>query len=519
MPDRPTPGALEQRAATDAATPTIDGRRLRGVIPYGIESRDLGGFREVMEPGCLRGARLDDLVATVDHAGVPIGRHPRTLEVEDTAAGLLWSVELPESRSDVREAVERGDLQAGSWRMIVARDRWEGDVRHVEAVAELRDVSVVTNPAYSEARAEYRSAPAQPDPAPATPAAPEEHPVPDPPRGALRVENRSASTDETTIETRVLDGLRSVQKGESRSLTNTAVGRISPPDLSSYVWQKLRAASVVLASGIRVIPTDRAEVRFPRLTADVDPQWYAEMDLIVAGDPAFADLVATPKKLAHRVELSNEVIDDSEPSITELLDAHLHQMLALRLDRGMLEGNPASDPKSIRGLKYWAGIQSISMGTNGAALTTLDPFIRAIGLLHAANVPGPFAIVLHPRTWTELGLLKEAPTGSNVPLLATGEGVEEEPGPRILGTPVFASSQLSVTETKGTAANASSAYVYSTNPDAGPALVTRQDAEVELDRSRLFDRDASELRGKLRADFILANPSALVRIDGIIPPA
>jgi hypothetical protein len=66
-------------------------------------------------------------------------------------------VQLPESRSDVREAVERGDLKAGSWRMVVARDSWDGDVRHVQAIAELRDVSVVTAPAYPTAATEYRS--------------------------------------------------------------------------------------------------------------------------------------------------------------------------------------------------------------------------------------------------------------------------------------------------------------------------------------------------------------------------
>jgi HK97 family phage prohead protease len=152
--NRPKPGNVEERTAPDA---TVDGPRLRGVIPYGVESRDMGGWREVIDPGALNGARLDDLVATVDHVGIPIGRYPTTLELEDRDDGAHWSVRLPESRSDVREAVERGDLKAGSWRMRVARDSWDGDVRHVQAIAELRDVSVVTAPAYPTAATEYRS--------------------------------------------------------------------------------------------------------------------------------------------------------------------------------------------------------------------------------------------------------------------------------------------------------------------------------------------------------------------------
>lgn len=41
--------------------------------------------------------------------------------------------------------------------------------------------------------------------------------------------------------------------------------------------------------------------------------------------------------------------------------------------------------------------------------------------------------------------------------------------------------------------------------------------ELELDRSRLFNSDQSELRAKLRGDLIVPNPSAVVRIAGVTP--
>jgi HK97 family phage prohead protease len=158
--DRPKPGALEERSEPI----TAEGRRIRGVIPYGIESRDMGGWREVIEPTALRSTKLDDLVVTVDHAGVPLGRFPTTLELEDRADGMHWSVEPPKSRQDIVEAIERRDLRGGSFRMRVAKDEWRGDVRHVLEIAELRDVSIVTTGAYpaEAAQVELRS---QPDPA------------------------------------------------------------------------------------------------------------------------------------------------------------------------------------------------------------------------------------------------------------------------------------------------------------------------------------------------------------------
>jgi phage head maturation protease len=154
--NRPKAGEVEERNAPELE---VEGKKIRGRIPYRVESRDMGGWREVIESAALRAAKLDDLVATVDHAGVPIGRYPTTLEVDDRSDGLHWSVCPPESRSDIREAIERGDLKAGSWRMVVARDEWRGDVRHVHEIAELRDVSVVSHPSYPASTVELRSAP------------------------------------------------------------------------------------------------------------------------------------------------------------------------------------------------------------------------------------------------------------------------------------------------------------------------------------------------------------------------
>lgn len=152
---RPEPGKVETRHTEI----TAEGRKIRGLVPFGIESRDMGGWKEVIEPSALRGAKLDELIARVDHAGVPIGRFPATLDVEERSDGLHWSVTPPTSRQDLLEAIERGDLRAGSWQMVVGRDEWRGDTRHVHEISELRDVSVVSSPAYPAATVEYRAAP------------------------------------------------------------------------------------------------------------------------------------------------------------------------------------------------------------------------------------------------------------------------------------------------------------------------------------------------------------------------
>jgi hypothetical protein len=98
----------------------------------------------------------------VDHqqAGLPLARFPATIRLEHRDDGLHWSFEPPESRADVIEAIERGDLAGSSWSMQVSRDEYRGDTRHVLEIGALTDVTLVGSqtPAY-ETQVEYRSAP------------------------------------------------------------------------------------------------------------------------------------------------------------------------------------------------------------------------------------------------------------------------------------------------------------------------------------------------------------------------
>jgi len=514
MTDRPTPGQLEERAAIDpAAAPTVDGRRLRGLIPFRVESRDLGGWREVIEPGALRAAKLDDLVARVDHAGVPLARHPGTLDLDERSDGLHWSCELPESRSDVREAVERGVLRSTSWQMVVGRDEWRGKVRHVHEIAELRDVSVVTSPAYAEARAEYRSEPgpeptsaaiiSEPDPQPE----PEEQAMPateEKPAGGLTVEARAAQ-DQPNVEARVLEAIASVRKGESRDLSTANASAVTPPELSTYLWDLLYPQSALLSAGIQVVTTDRESVVYPRLVQAVDPSWVAEGAVIPEGDPVFGTLTATPRKLAHRVVLTNEIISDSVPSILDVLKSHLAKMMALKLDLSLLQGS--GTPPVIRGLANQPGVQTIaSMGANGSPLNNLDPIVQAVAAVEGSNAR-PTAIIMHSKVWEEAQTIKDA-NGRYLIEQEASEGAQRS----LFGVPVYVSNQISLTEARGTNTDTSSIWVI----DASQVvMVRRQDFSLEIDRSRLFDRDESEVRVKLRADLILPNPQAVARVVGV----
>jgi phage head maturation protease len=293
------------------------------VIPYGVESRDLGGFTEVIESGALHGADLSGLVATVDHAGVPIGRYPGTLDLTERSDGLHWSVDPPRSRPDVVEAIERGDLNGGSWRMRVGRDEWHGDVRHVHEIAELADVSVVTRPSYN-APVELRNQPVEeimPEAvleAPESPVEPVEarsapEPLPEPPAppaGSLRVETRSGGDRPQGLaecfRSRGFPGERAVipwQEFEERALTWSA---------SVDVMNQMRRIGVPLPMDVRY-----AWPAFPRVAVDA-----AQTSVLVVQQTARA--LATAANVVRAIDATTTKPETS--STLNVLTVSLHQV-------------------------------------------------------------------------------------------------------------------------------------------------------------------------------------------------
>jgi phage head maturation protease len=116
---RPTAGEVEERTASVGA----DGKRVHGLVPYDVVA-DVGEFRERIAPGALANTDFKRLKVVVDHQdqGLPLARFPSTLQLSDKPDGLHWSFQPPESRTDVIEALERGDIAGSSWRMRVARE-------------------------------------------------------------------------------------------------------------------------------------------------------------------------------------------------------------------------------------------------------------------------------------------------------------------------------------------------------------------------------------------------------------
>jgi HK97 family phage major capsid protein/HK97 family phage prohead protease len=514
--------APEQRTIdVDVGSLDTRGRTVHGYAAlYDVLSDDLGGYREKIQAGAFAGVLDADVRALLNHdANEVLGRTKSgTLRLFDEAKGLRFELDLPESPlgENMRTAISRGDLDGASFRFEVGDEAWNGDVRTVKSVKALHDVTLATYPAYPAASIELRTRPTKEAPTmdEDTKVEEVEEAVLEPDtekrtNGTLRVEDRAGP--EGSTEERVMrelgEQLRLVDKGEMRALTGSI--SLAPTAVSATLFDKLRARAIMFRAGIRVLDMPNADsVTYPSITGDVAPVFYSEGGAITPGDPTFSSITATPRKLAHLIQVSNEVLDDSTPPLQGVLNDHLLTMLGVKLDAMLLEGDGSAP--NIRGLKNVASIQTIAAATNGAQ-PTLDNFADALALLEAVNIQSEnIRIVCHPRNVATLRKLKASTAGSYL----WGDPTTATPRP-IFGEQVFTTSQLSTNEVQGTSGSVcNSAYLF----DATQVIwVRRQDPQVVLDRSRLFNSDQSELRATMRGDLIAPNPTAIVRLTGLLP--
>lgn len=133
---------------------------------FNSRSQNLGGFVETIEPGTFRKTIGEsDIRALWNHnADHVLGRNRSgTLRLSEDSTGLQYEVDLPDTSQarDLRELIERGDVNQSSFGFTTLDDSWgltddDFPLRSLREV-QLFDVSPVTYPAYLDATIGMRS--------------------------------------------------------------------------------------------------------------------------------------------------------------------------------------------------------------------------------------------------------------------------------------------------------------------------------------------------------------------------
>lgn len=152
----------ERRMIDENITTLPDSRKVEGyAVVFNSESRDLGGFVEVIEPRALEGVlEQSDILCLLNHnedKGVLARSNKGTgsLELSVDEKGLKYSFEAPNTSlgDELLEGLRRGDITNSSFAFVVGEDKWtkRNDgmyLRTISNIKQMFDVSPVYRAAY-----------------------------------------------------------------------------------------------------------------------------------------------------------------------------------------------------------------------------------------------------------------------------------------------------------------------------------------------------------------------------------
>jgi HK97 family phage major capsid protein/HK97 family phage prohead protease len=124
---------------------------------------NIGGVREVIVPGALRGADLSDICLILNHntASVPLARTPNTLNLNLTENGLDMRALLPDTEQGraVYQAVQRGDLTKMSFAFDIRESQFDPhtQTRTITAIGKVYEISIVNFAAYNQTSVQARN--------------------------------------------------------------------------------------------------------------------------------------------------------------------------------------------------------------------------------------------------------------------------------------------------------------------------------------------------------------------------
>jgi len=298
-----------------------------------------------------------------------------------------------------------------------------------------------------------------------------------------------------------IKGLNDFEKKAIGEGVGAAGGFLFSEEVSAKVIDLARNLSCVQKAGAATIGMPTPELRLVKITSDPTAYWRAEHAAITESEWTLEPINLKAMTVGVLCRASREILEDAANAGTALQNA-MAAAIALAMDRVGLLGNGVTEP---RGLDLCAGVNLISMGVNGLALTSFDEFSEAVE--DVADHNGIATAVIHaPRTHFQLDRLKEGTTNAPLPPPQSFKDLKK-----------FFTNQVGITDTQGTATNASKSFIG----DYKQLLYgIRKNVEIEITTSGgtgTFAQVESLIRARMRLDVAVLRENFFTKIEGIIP--
>lgn len=272
-------------------------------------------------------------------------------------------------------------------------------------------------------------------------------------------------------------------------MPTTSTNLFSLETVNTLVVDPTFRLSVALSSGLTRINTSATRYYLP-VVAGGSASWpAAELTELTDAGVTAAELEITPKRLATLQVVSNQAVEDADASA--MLGRALVSALADEVDRAFFAGAGPSGPLGLPGV---VGVETVDAVPSAG----LDAFVDAAAAVEE-NGGQVGAIYVSPTTWAALSKIKTQ-SGSNAPVLSPQAGPTQQTTRSLFGIPVYTSRHI------GNAA----AWVVDISR---LAVVVRNDARVDVDKSARFTADGTAVRATLRLDFAAPYPQTIAKVS------
>jgi HK97 family phage major capsid protein len=317
-------------------------------------------------------------------------------------------------------------------------------------------------------------------------------------------------------------GIKALSEG-----TSTAGGVLVPPEFIQELVL-LRRATAPLLSYVRQVPVTSNQVIIPQQTAASTVGWTAENATKPSTDEVLANLTVNVFTLAGIAKVSNQLLEDSTPTVDAVVRQDLGRGLNIEMDRAIINGSGTGQPT---GILNTAGITSTAstavLATPSTWQNIYDDILKAIARLQQSYFGQPDAIVMNPRTWGSLLTIKDTtnrylsvgvnagfqditnpgiptPTGTT----ASGLGVAGGPVFMFAGIPIVLDANMPITLGGGS----DSAIVVGAFREAWALM--RDDVRMDVSNvaGTSFETNQTWFRGECRMGFTAARLTSAFQI-------
>ena len=321
---------------------------------------------------------------------------------------------------------------------------------------------------------------------------------------ALATKNHDLAPDEMEIVRRAM-----------ASGSGEAGGFLVPEEQAMDIIDLLRPMSVIRNTAARTLPMSTETMSIPRHKGGARAYWIGENTKIPTSQPAFGQINLRARMLVGLVQMPNNLLDDSSPSVEAFVRSDLAEVLALASDLAMIQGSGTGNEP--RGIINYPDVNSITLGTGNGGKPGFDDLFDAMYEIEAVNGDMSDWIV-HPRTRNTLRKIKNA---DNEYIFNRGGGpanatMEEREPDTLLEMPLRATTQIPIDLTQGTATNAS----YIVLGDFSEAIIAERKSlefAVSTEAGDAFETVQTWIRVIMRMDFALRHPESFNVIRGVLP--